>query len=154
MRVERQIKDTNPQNWPFNQVSAMYGNLCFAVLVYILPFFLPDVRFLTLAAVLFAFAEVLMHGVVFNIALRDFYNPGLITSLFGLLPVSICYFVQTWGQHLYQGTDFLLAIVWIILNYWLAFLSPICKRLLQMNSRYAFTEEEVFRAERYIKKCK
>lgn len=150
MKVELRISDMDPRNWPLNQVNALFGNFCFAILVYLLPLFLPDVRFLTLAAAIFAFAEVLMHLIVFNIALKTWYNPGLLTAVFGLLPISLFYFSKIWGQHLYHWEDAALAILWIAFNYWLAFRSPIYKKLGKMSDRYAFTEMEVKRAERYI----
>lgn len=151
MKVELRITDMDPRHWPLNQANAMFGNFCFAVLVYLLPLFLPDVRFLTLAAAIFAFAEVLMHLVVFNIALKTWYNPGLLTAVFGLLPISLWYFSQVWEQHLYSWGDVGLAIVWIGFNYWLAFRSPIYKKLGKLSDRYAFTEAEVSRGKRYIK---
>ncbi|WP_195999759.1 HXXEE domain-containing protein [Clostridium sp. 1001271B_151109_B4] len=153
MKVEKNINDTNPKNWPFNQIAAMFGNVWFAVVVYLLPLFLPKVRFLTLAVILFAFAEVLMHLIVFNIALKSWYNPGLFTSIFGLLPVSVFYLSKTFGMHIYTGTDFIIALVWIVFNYWVAFRSPIFKRLIKMPD-YEFTTEEVYRAKKYIDKFK
>jgi len=150
MKIELNIKDNNPKNWPLNQVSSMFGNVWFAVFVYLLPLFLPDVRFLTLAAVIFAFPEVLGHGIIFNIKLKTWYNPGLFSSIFGLLPVSIVYLSS--ALHLYTWIDLVLALIWIVLNYWVAFLSPIFKRLGAMSDKYAFTEEEVNRAEKYMKK--
>lgn len=151
MKVELRITGMDPRHWPLNQANAMFGNFCFAVLVYLLPLFLPDVRFLTLAAAIFAFAEVLMHLVVFNIALKTWYNPGLLTAVFGLLPISLWYFSQVWEQHLYSWGDVGLAIVWIGFNYWLAFRSPIYKKLGKLSDRYGFTDAEVSRGKRYIK---
>lgn len=150
VKVELGIKDMDTSKWPLNQVNALFGNFCFAVLVYILPLFLSNVRFLTLAAAIFAFAEVLMHLVVFNIALKKWYNPGLLTAVFGLLPISLFYFSQVWSQHLYSGKDLILALVWIVFNYWLTFRSPIYKDLGKMSDRYGFTEEEVNRGKRYM----
>lgn len=152
MHVERGITDTDSSKWTLNDLNAMYGNFIFALLVYILPLFLPNVRVLTLAAAIFAFVEVLGHLFVFNIALKDFYNPGLITSVFGLLPISICFFAQN-GISMFKGWDWVLAFAWIVFNYWLAFLSPISKWMLKFNDRYAFTQEEVMRGSRYINRC-
>lgn len=154
MKVELRITDMDARHWPLNQVNAMFGNFCFAVLVYLLPLFLPDIRFLTLAAAVFAFVEVLMHLVVFNIALKTWYNPGLLTAVFGLLPISLWYFSQVWSQHLYGWGDAGYAMVWIVFNYWLSFRSPIYKKLGELSGRYAFTEAEVNRAEWYMKRSK
>lgn len=152
VRVELGLKDLDTRKWPLNQVNAFFGNYCFAVLVYLLPLFLPQVSFLTLATALFAFAEVILHLLVFNIGLKTWYNPGLVTAVFGLLPVSLCYFQQVWGQGLYSWVDVVLAVLWLAFNYWLVFRSPIYKKLGKMSDRWAFTEEEVNRAARYMKK--
>lgn len=151
MRVELGITDHDPRHWPLNQVNSMVGNWLFAVLVYLLPLFLPDVRFLTLAAAIFGFFEVLMHATVFNIAVKTWYNPGLLTAVFGLLPVSVWYFAGIWGQNPYRVTDLVLALVWVGFNYWLGFRSPLYKKLGERSDRYAFTPEEVSKGARFLK---
>lgn len=150
LKVEMNIIDTDARNWPLNHPNTMFGNWWCAVMIYVLPIFLPNAKFLTLAAIIFAFVEVLMHAIVFNIALKDWYNPGVLTSVFGLLPAAINYLVLTWGQVLYDWKQLLLAIVWIIFNYWLAFRSPIYKKLGSLGDKYAFSPEEVWQAKRYI----
>lgn len=152
MRIELGIKHTYTSKWPLNQVNAMFGNFCFALLVYLLPLFLPSVKFLTLAAAVFAFAEVLMHLIFFNIKLKTLYNPGLLTAVFGLLPVSIWYLSQTLGQGIFVWTDCVLAFVWIVFNYWLAFRSPIYKKLGNLSDKYGFTAEDIKKSEKYMKK--
>lgn len=67
-----------------------FGNEWFALSVYLLPLLVPRVRVFTLAAIVFAFA-VLMHLFNFNIAIKVWYNPGMETAVFGLLPVSLNY---------------------------------------------------------------
>lgn len=151
MRVELRITDPDAQHWPLNQLNAMVGNWLFAVLVYLLPLFLPNVKFLTLAAAMFGFLEVLMHAGVFTIALKKGYNPGFATAVFGLLPISLWYFSTIWGRHLYAGTDIALAIVWMVFNYWLGFRSPLYQKLGNMSDRFAFTPEEVARGNRFVK---
>lgn len=140
MHVEKGYTECKPEEWDLNLLSSFFGNEWFALLVYILPMFL-NIRFLTLAAVLFTFAELLMHLVVFNAALKTWYNPGLASVLIGLLPVSINYLYQTWGQHLYVWPDVVLALVWISFHYWVAFVSPIYKKL-GAKKEYTFTMEE------------
>lgn len=151
MRVELRITDPDAHNWPLNQLNSMVGNWLFALLVYLLPLVLPNVHFLTLAAALFGFLEVLMHAGVFNIALKRWYNPGFATAVFGLLPISVWYLSSIRGQHLYDNIDILLAVVWIVFNYWLGFRSPLYKKLGSMSDRYAFTPEEVANGERFLK---
>lgn len=151
LKIERGKVDDDPKKWPLNNASAFGGNEWFAVVVYLLPLFLPQVRFLTLAVFVFAFLELLGHLLIFNIGIKSWYNPGLLTTAFGLVPVSIFYFSKTLGTGLYTWLDLGIAIVWIASNYWFAFLSPICKAL-NKKTEYAFSEEEVSRSARYIKK--
>ncbi len=150
LKVEMGITDTDATKWPLNRPTCLFGNWWCAVLVYILPLFLPHVKFLTLAVVLFAFIEVIMHGIGFNIGLRTLYNPGLLTALFGLLPVSLNYLILTWDLHLYSLGQLALALVWIVFNYWIAFRSPIYKKLGSLGDEYAFSQDEVWRAKKYI----
>lgn len=150
LKVEMGITDTDATKWPLNRPTCIFGNWWCALLVYILPMFLPDVKFLTLSVMLFAFIEVLMHGIGFNIGLRCLYNPGLITALFGLLPVSLNYLLRTWNMRLYGWEDIIFALAWIVLNYWIAFRSPIYKKLGKLGDKYAFSQEEVWQAKRYI----
>lgn len=140
MKVERDAKECKPEEWELNQLSSFFGNEWFALAVYILPMFL-NIKFLTLAVVIFTFAELLMHLVVFNVALKKWYNPGLVSILIGLLPVTIHYFIQTQGMHLYSWTDVVLSIIWIVFNYWVAFLSPVYKKL-GAKKEYSFSVEE------------
>lgn len=72
--------ETDSQKWGVNNLNSLFGNWGFLLLMYILPLFVPNVRFLTLAAVLFAFLECFMHLILFNARLRQVYNPGMITG--------------------------------------------------------------------------
>lgn len=150
MKVEMKIVEDDPQKWPLNNASAFWGNQWFAVTVYLLPLFLPQVHFLTLAVMIFAFTELLGHLIIFNIALKTWYNPGTFTAVFGLVPLSVVYLFKTLGTGLYSWLDLVIAIVWIGFNYWVAFRSPIYQTLGK-KSEYAFSTEEVNRASKYMK---
>lgn len=150
MKVEMKMVENDPKKWPLNNASAFWGNQWFAVFVYLLPLFLPQVRFLTLAAIIFAFAELIMHLGFFNIALKTWYNPGSFTAVFGLVPLSLVYLYKTLGTGLYSWMDLIIAFIWILFNYWMAFRSPIYK-YLGKKSEYAFSNEEVNRASKYMK---
>ncbi|MEE8715442.1 MAG: HXXEE domain-containing protein [Coriobacteriales bacterium] len=152
LHVEMHIEGTDARQWPLNRLNAMFGNWWYAAVVYLLALVLPGVRFLTLAVALFAFLEVLMHVVVFNAALRTWYNPGLVTAAFGLMPISIAYLVRIAGAGLYTWVDVVLAFVWIVFNYWVAFRSPIYAWMGRKSDRYAFSDEEVMLARRYMGK--
>jgi hypothetical protein len=151
MKVEMRMVENDPKKWPLNNASAFWGNQWFAGAVYLSAFLLPQLRFLTLAVIMFAFLELLGHLFIFNIALKDWYNPGLFTALFGLAPLSIMYLTKVDIAATYSWLDAGIAFAWIVFNYWLAFRSPIYKALGR-KAEYAFSVEEVDRASRYIKK--
>lgn len=149
LKVENGQVDPNVGKWQLNMLSAWWGNEWFAFAVYTLPLFLPQWHWLVLAAVIFAFAEVLMHAVVFNYGLRSWYNPGLISAILGLMPVSIWYLARTLPTHHFNWLDLLLAVIWIASNYWMAFKSPICK-FLTAKSDYRLNKREILKAKSYM----
>lgn len=106
MLVELKSVETDTSKWDLNHLSAFFGNQWFAVIVYLLPIFCPNIPFLTLAVMIFAFAELAMHLFFFNLSLKKWYNPGLLTTLVGLVPVSVYYLAHDWK--LYSGLDWFL----------------------------------------------
>lgn len=62
--------ETDKTKWNCNNLSSLYGNWPFLLLVYCLPLFFPNVHVLTLAAMMFSFAELLMHLILFNVRLK------------------------------------------------------------------------------------
>ncbi|HGK7178791.1 TPA: HXXEE domain-containing protein [Streptococcus agalactiae] len=106
MLVELKSVETDTSKWYLNHLSAFFGNQWFAVIVYLLPIFCPNIPFLTLAVMIFAFAELAMHLFFFNLSLKKWYNPGLLTTLVGLVPVSVYYLAHDWK--LYSGLDWFL----------------------------------------------
>lgn len=149
LKVEQRQVDPDVSRWPLNMLSAWWGNEWFAFFVYLLPLLFSQYHWLVLAAVIFAFAEGIMHLVVFNIGLRSWYNPGLVTAVFGLVPVSVWYLFQSVPQARFTWLDFVIAIVWIGVNYWLAFKSPIC-RYLTAKTKYRLSRREVMKAKIYM----
>ncbi|MBE8953085.1 MAG: HXXEE domain-containing protein [Quinella sp. 1Q7] len=82
MRVLMGSKEPNSTKWNCNNLSSMFGNWSFLILIYVLPLILPDVRFLLLAAMIFSLLELLAHLIVFNVKQRTIYNPGMFTGVF------------------------------------------------------------------------
>lgn len=138
------------RQYPGNWNSIMIVNLS-AYIFYILALVFPQAIWLGIATMLFNLFQLLGHALEMNIKLKTWYNPGLLTAVFGLLPISLWYFSQVWEQHLYSWEDVGLAIVWIGFNYWLAFRSLIYKKLGKLSDRYGFTDAEVSRGKRYMK---
>jgi hypothetical protein len=151
LKVENGKVDADIGNWPLNMLSAWWGNEWFALAVYTFPLFLPQYHWLVLAAVIFAFAEVLMHVIIFNIGLHSWYNPGMLSAVLGLMPIAIWYLMRTIPQGKFTWLDLVLAVLWIAFNYWMAFKSPICK-YLTTKVDYRLSKREVMKAKPYMKR--
>ncbi|MFV0560530.1 MAG: HXXEE domain-containing protein [Enterococcus sp.] len=151
LKVEKGKVDPDVSEWPLNHSSALWGNEWFAISVYLLPLFVPQWHWAVLAAVVFAYAEFLIHVVVFPIGLKKFYNPGLFTALFGLTTVSTWYLYKVLPTGKFSWVDLIIAIVWIVFNYWMAFLSPIFVKFND-KKKYTFSKADVEKSKPYMDK--
>lgn len=143
MKVLMNSSEPDSTKWGVNNLSSMFGNWGFLLLVYILPLFLPGVRFMTLAAFMFLFAEVLMHFDIFPIRLRACYNPGLITTI-GLGIIGCCYFFGgAFDASLYVWYDWAIAVVWFAVVFFFSFRSPLYWKLGR-NPGYPLTRQSAF----------
>ena len=125
MKVLMGSSETDKTKWSCNNLSSMFGNWGFLFLLYVVPLLLPDVRFLTLSAMLFLFAEVIMHLLLFPVRMKDFYNPGQITGVLGLGIIGIYYFTIVFEPLMYLWYDYVLAIAWFVGVFWFSFRSPL-----------------------------
>lgn len=151
IKVEMHHVSTQVADWPLNQLSALFGNEWFALVVYLPALLFPQYRWLTLAVISFAFIELLGHLVVFNIGLKSWYNPGLITAVFGLTPISIWYLYQIHPLLTYNWWDLLIAIGWLVANYWIGFRSPIFQ-FFNRQKAYTFSKADIAKSVPYMKK--
>lgn len=149
LKIEMRTVRTNVADWQLNQLSALFGNLWFALLVYLPPLFLMKMHWLVLAAIIFADVELLMHLLVFNIGLRTWYNPGLGTAV--LLALVSTWFLASQTAIHFSWLDLMIAIGWIILNYWLGFRSPLFQHFNNMKN-YTFSRADVTKSSRYMAK--
>ena len=125
MRVLMGSKEPDSTKWNCNNLSSMFGNWGFLVLVYVLPLILSDVHFLLLAAMIFSLLKLVMHLILFNVKQRTLYNPGLVTGVFMLAPLSIYYFANVFDSNLFVWSDFILAPLWCVVVFWFSFRSPL-----------------------------
>lgn len=143
MKVLMGSNEMDPSKWNVNNLSSMYGNWGFLLLVYVLPLCLPGVRFMTLAAFMFLFAEVLMHCVLFPIRLRTLYNAGLVTSL-GAGAIACCYFFGgVFDGSLFLWYDWVIAVLWFAAVFVLSFRSKLYWNLGKLPG-YPLTEQSAF----------
>lgn len=150
IKVELGKVDDDVSKWSLNQLSAFFGNQWFAVAVYLLPLFGPSWSWAVLAVFIFAYAEALMHFVMFNVGLKRWYNPGTVTTV-GLVIISTWYLLQAVPEGIFSWWDALIAIAWCALNYVIAFRSPITRRL-NARTEYAFSRADVMKGKRYMDK--
>ena len=129
--------------WNCNNLSSMYGNWGFLMLIYVLPLCFPGLKVLVLAAMMFNFAELLMHLVIFNLRLKTWYNPGFVTAVFGLTPISIYYFSTVFDASMYAWYHYVIAVVWFVCVFWSCFRSP-WYWWLGKKEGYQFTEQAAF----------
>ena len=135
--------ETDPEKWGANNLNSIFGNWGFLVLVYLLPLLLPRVRFLSAAAIIFSFLELFMHLLLFNIKLKKIYNPGFITAVFGMTPITIYYFIKIAGQNLYQWYHYVIAFIWCMAVFFFCFRSPLYWHLGKKEG-YPFTPRSAF----------
>ena len=135
--------EPDPKKWGANNLNSIFGNWGFLILVYLLPMFLPGVRFLTVAAIIFSFLECFMHLILFNIRLKAFYNPGFITAVFGMTPIAVCYFIRIASQNLYYWYDYVIAFIWCVAVFLFCFRSPLYWKLGKKEG-YPFTPRSAF----------
>lgn len=135
--------ELDTSKWNCNHLSSMFGNWTFLLIVYILPVFLPSVRFLTIGALIFNFAELFMHLVLFNVRLKTWYNSGLITAVFGLTPISLYYFLAVFNPADFFWYDYAIAAVYFIAFFLFCFRSPLYWNLGK-KAGYEFNEQSAF----------
>ncbi|GGE32230.1 HXXEE domain-containing protein [Streptococcus himalayensis] len=128
--------------WDCNNLNSMFGNWTFLILVYVFPLLLPNVRFLTLSAMLFLLMEVIMHS-IFNLRLKSIYNAGLITAILGLGPIGLYYFIDVFDSKLYNWYDYALAVLWFIIVFIFCFRSNIYWGLGKKDG-YILTDQTAF----------
>lgn len=140
------FNSANPDRFPLNQNSSMAANLVFAYGFYLVPVFFPHVIWLGLAPVLVgATMQFIGHVIYVNWKLRSIYSPGVATTVFGHVPIAVIYIHQIAVNHLANGAEWLIAIVYMIAA--LGFTFGVVEQLLLggKNSAYPFDQDEMKR---------
>lgn len=143
IKVLMKSKEKDPTKWDCNNLSSMFGNWVFLAAVYLLPVFLHDIRFMVLAVFMFNFAELFMHLILFNVALKTWYNSGLITATTGLAPISFYFFFVVFHASDYMWYDYMCAFFYFAFFFWFCFRSPLYWKLGKKPG-YEFTEQSAF----------
>ena len=116
--------ETDSSKWDVNNLNAMLSNWMALLLLYLLPLFIPGARFLLIGAIVLSIGEIIMHLLLFNIRLKQFYNPGLITGLFGIGTVVIIYLFTAFNPSMYVWYDYVLGILYFFASFFFCYRSP------------------------------
>lgn len=134
-------EQTRYRRYPGNWNSIMIVNLS-AYIFYILALVFPEFFWLGIATMLFNLFQVLGHAFEMNIKLKTWYNPGLATSLFLFLPVSVYYIWYITDGSLASGRDWLYGTLMLVLILLITVIAPV-QGLKKEDSPYEIPEWQV-----------
>lgn len=138
-------KDSTPDladRYPLNAMSALWINWGTALFLYLPPVLFPDVIGLGLAPMLFGgVAQVIVHGIVNNKILKTWYNSGLVTSVWGHLPLLILYIQHIESQNLVTLWDYAIGMILMVVWCVVVIRIVIPKLWESKNSPYPFSKE-------------
>lgn len=133
-----------PDRFPQNSNLAMIVNVMLAYPFYIAAILLPNVIWLGLATIFFGLFQILGHGVINNIKLKSFYNPGLAACIFLHGPIGIYYIWYVTSGGLAGTWDYFAGIIGMIVAMILIILLPV-RLLSTRKAKYPFSQEEMER---------
>jgi hypothetical protein len=107
------------------------------------------VLWLGIGQVLFGMVgQLVIHGVITNIKLKTFYNPGLAAVIFGHVPLGIWYLVAAYDVGPVGLSNWIFGILYL-LGFLVIFMIILGYRvMLTKDARWAFAPEEVDRFNR------
>lgn len=133
-----------PDRFPQNSNLAMIVNVVLAYPFYIVAILLPNVIWLGLATMFFGLFQIIGHGVMTNLKLKSFYNPGLGACVFLHGPIGV-YFIWYVASNGLAGTwDYIGGIIGMIVATVLIVLIPV-KLLSNRQAKYPFSQAEMER---------
>lgn len=134
-----------PDRYPLNQFSAMFTNVFFAYVIYLLPIIFPNVIWLGIAPMLMGMMQFMIHGIMTNIKMKSIYNPGLGAVVFLHIPVGVYYIYYITTNGLASGGTWTIGIIYNIAatGFVLGYLTYI--GFSDRNSKWVFDEAELKR---------
>lgn len=134
-----------PDRYPLNQFSAMFTNVFFAYVIYLLPVIFPNVIAISIAPMLMGMMQFMVHGVMTNIKMKSIYNPGLGAVVFLHIPVGVYYLRYITANGLAGSKDFVIGIIYTVvaMGFILGYLTYIA--LSDRNTKWIFADEELKR---------
>lgn len=133
----------NYRTFPGNMHSSMIVNHL-AYVVYIAAIIWSEFIWLGLATMFFNLFQFIGHGIQMNSRLKTWYNPGLASVIFFLIPISIYYMVFIVSNDLVTGWDWFWGAASFFIVLTLTTILPV-QALKNVNSPYAVPEWQVNR---------
>ncbi len=133
-----------PDRYPLNRKSAFIVNVIGGYPFYILAILFPNLIWLGLAQVLFGMLQILIHGILINVKMKSWYNPGLAAVVFLHWPIGIYYIRYIYVNGLIQPWHWLAGIGVTVLAAMLIINLPL-QLLKNKKSEHAFSAEEMKR---------
>jgi hypothetical protein len=133
-----------PDRYPLNKNSCFIVNVVLGYTFYLSAVIFPDAIWLGLTQVLFGMLQFLIHGIVINVRMKTFYNPGLAAVIFLHFPVGIYYIWYVVSNGLITTADYIWGFIAVIIAAILIVALPV-RVLANRNTKYPFTEDEMER---------
>lgn len=92
-----------PDHYPLNQFSAMFTNVFFSYVIYLLPIIFPNVIWIGIAPMLMRMMQFIILGTMSNIKIKSVYSPGLGAVVFLHIPVGLYYIYDITVNRLASG---------------------------------------------------
>ena len=134
-----------PERYPLNQNAAMITNVVAGYIFYLIPVLFPNIIWIALAPILFGMSQFIIHGIVTNIKLKSFYNPGLGAVTLLHVPIGIYYFYYIQSNSLSSIWDWIIGIIYMIAFAFIVVNKMTRTWLADKDSPYHFSEEEMKR---------
>jgi hypothetical protein len=100
-----------PDRFPLNTNSSLIINTSGWVVYFLAAVLAEQALWLGIAAVAASVGNVIVHTFVFNLKGRTRYNPGMLTSLFLFLPISVVFFYWIIRRGQATATDWAVGLV-------------------------------------------
>ena len=127
--------------YPLNTKSAFIVNICCAYPIYWLGIIFCDVHVLSIFITYFTMGQIFVHGIVMNRKMHTFYNPGVGTAAFIMVPAGI-YCLWYIASHFQLPTwNWWVPILFFPVVAFLTILLPILK-FQDKDTTYVFPERD------------
>ncbi len=132
-----------PECYPFNARQCFICNVFLCYAFYILAICFPDVIWLGASQVLCVLVQLGAHALLINFSLKDFYNPGLASTVFLQVPVAVAYIRHVATTMPDQVGQLWIGIPGAFIAMIICFIAPVFI-MKRRDNGYPFAEAEMY----------